>query len=254
MPPEDEKEAPPRPVKKSRGYLIPFIVLVLIVGVVLLGQATKGTQKGPKFSYGDVEILARKKHKVYRMTKAVMTEKGENSELKFWVVPKEAEEGEGEEEGAFAATVTVGDRHEDIDRLLRETLGTKYDKEGPSPFLPFLFSIAPWIILIVLFWFFIIRQMRAPGGANVLSFGRSRARLRTVRVAPPGRIGAGCSWKRAGAAEYTTAARRRKGVPRAPAGEAWRPLPLLISSLHRSVLQQHYSRMTSLPRHPGAAP
>ncbi|MHC4600315.1 MAG: ATP-dependent zinc metalloprotease FtsH [Planctomycetota bacterium] len=178
MPPEDEKEAPPRPVKKSRGYLIPFIVLVLIVGVVLLGQATKGTQQGPKFSYGDVEILAKKKHKVYRMTKAVMTEKGENSELKFWVVPKEVgEEGEGEEEGEFAATVTVGDRHEDIDRLLQEALGTKYDKEGPSPFLPFLFSIAPWIILIVLFWFFIIRQMRAPGGANVLSFGRSRARL-----------------------------------------------------------------------------
>ncbi|MFQ5505030.1 MAG: ATP-dependent zinc metalloprotease FtsH [Planctomycetota bacterium] len=37
-------------------------------------------------------------------------------------------------------------------------------------------TIAPWILIIGLFWFFIIRQMRSPGGSGgVLSFGRSRA-------------------------------------------------------------------------------
>ena len=36
-------------------------------------------------------------------------------------------------------------------------------------------SILPWILIIGLFWFFIIRQMRSPGGGGgVLNFGRSR--------------------------------------------------------------------------------
>ncbi|MCA8972522.1 MAG: hypothetical protein KDC95_22225, partial [Planctomycetes bacterium] len=39
----------------------------------------------------------------------------------------------------------------------------------------FLSTIGPWILIIALFWFFIIRQMRSPGGTGgVLSFGRSR--------------------------------------------------------------------------------
>ncbi|PIE23605.1 MAG: cell division protein FtsH [Planctomycetota bacterium] len=39
-----------------------------------------------------------------------------------------------------------------------------------------LMSLLPWIILFGLFWFFIMRQMRSPGGSGgVLSFGRSRA-------------------------------------------------------------------------------
>ncbi len=37
-------------------------------------------------------------------------------------------------------------------------------------------TLGPWILIIGLFWFFIIRQMRSPGGTgSVLSFGRSRA-------------------------------------------------------------------------------
>jgi cell division protease FtsH len=38
--------------------------------------------------------------------------------------------------------------------------------------------LLPWIILIGLFWFFFIRQMRNPGGpSGVLSFGKSRAKM-----------------------------------------------------------------------------
>ncbi|HHI81278.1 MAG TPA: ATP-dependent zinc metalloprotease FtsH [Planctomycetes bacterium] len=41
-------------------------------------------------------------------------------------------------------------------------------------------SILPWILIIGLFWFFIIRQMRSPGGGGgVLNFGRSRAQKYT---------------------------------------------------------------------------
>lgn len=44
----------------------------------------------------------------------------------------------------------------------------------------FLSAIGPYLILILIIWFFIIRQMRSPGGSGgVLSFGRSRAALYT---------------------------------------------------------------------------
>ncbi|MCB9877473.1 MAG: ATP-dependent zinc metalloprotease FtsH [Planctomycetes bacterium] len=41
-------------------------------------------------------------------------------------------------------------------------------------------TVGPWILVLVIVWFFILRQMRAPGGSGgVLSFGRSRASLYT---------------------------------------------------------------------------
>ena len=44
----------------------------------------------------------------------------------------------------------------------------------------FLGTIGPYLLVILIVWFFIIRQMRAPGGSGgVLSFGRSRAALYT---------------------------------------------------------------------------
>ena len=44
----------------------------------------------------------------------------------------------------------------------------------------FLTSVAPYIIIIAIVWFFIFRQMRSPGGGGgVLSFGRSRASVYT---------------------------------------------------------------------------
>jgi len=39
-------------------------------------------------------------------------------------------------------------------------------------------TLIPWILIIGLFWFFILRQMKSPGGGGgVLSFGRSRATM-----------------------------------------------------------------------------
>lgn len=41
-----------------------------------------------------------------------------------------------------------------------------------------LYTLAPWLLIIGLFWFFLMRQMRSPGGSGgVLSFGRSRAQM-----------------------------------------------------------------------------
>ncbi|MEW6357426.1 MAG: ATP-dependent zinc metalloprotease FtsH [Planctomycetota bacterium] len=42
----------------------------------------------------------------------------------------------------------------------------------------FLIQLFPWLLFIFIAWFFLFRQLRAPGGTGgVLSFGRSRARL-----------------------------------------------------------------------------
>lgn len=43
-----------------------------------------------------------------------------------------------------------------------------------------LSTVGPWLLVLVIVWFVILRQMRAPGGSGgVLSFGRSRASLYT---------------------------------------------------------------------------
>jgi cell division protease FtsH len=43
-----------------------------------------------------------------------------------------------------------------------------------------LSTVGPWLLVLGIVWFFIIRQMRSPGGTGgVLSFGRSRASLYT---------------------------------------------------------------------------
>ncbi len=53
-------------------------------------------------------------------------------------------------------------------------------KEPNTALIYFLSTIGPYLLVILIVWFFIIRQMRAPGGAGgVLSFGRSRAALYT---------------------------------------------------------------------------
>ncbi|MFT4542033.1 MAG: cell division protease FtsH [Planctomycetota bacterium] len=41
-------------------------------------------------------------------------------------------------------------------------------------------TVGPWLLVLAIVWFFIIRQMRSPGGSGgVLNFGRSRAQLYT---------------------------------------------------------------------------
>jgi cell division protease FtsH len=52
----------------------------------------------------------------------------------------------------------------------------------PNPFLgQFLIQFVPWIIIILVVWYFFFRQIRNSGGpGNILSFGKSRARFITA--------------------------------------------------------------------------
>ncbi len=61
------------------------------------------------------------------------------------------------------------------------SLGSEFRVSQPNTALIYVLgTIGPWILLLAIVWFFIIRQMRSPGGTGgVLSFGRSRAALYT---------------------------------------------------------------------------
>ena len=52
-----------------------------------------------------------------------------------------------------------------------------YTKESGSTFLTAFLSFLPWLILMILFWWLIMRQMRAVGGSGVMQFGRSKAKV-----------------------------------------------------------------------------
>ncbi|MEZ5962997.1 MAG: ATP-dependent zinc metalloprotease FtsH [Planctomycetota bacterium] len=67
-----------------------------------------------------------------------------------------------------------------VDRPLSIWSRTLSVREPNTALIYFLGTIGPYLLVILIVWFFIIRQMRAPGaGGGVLSFGRSRAALYT---------------------------------------------------------------------------
>jgi cell division protease FtsH len=66
-----------------------------------------------------------------------------------------------------------------IERMPLAASDTAFSYEPENTFLISLFwNLIPWLLIIGIFWFFIFRQMRSPGGAGgVLSFGRARPSL-----------------------------------------------------------------------------
>ncbi len=61
------------------------------------------------------------------------------------------------------------------------SLGSDFRISEPNTALIYILgTVGPWILVLAIVWFFILRQMRSPGGTGgVLSFGRSRASLYT---------------------------------------------------------------------------
>jgi len=66
-------------------------------------------------------------------------------------------------------------------RSLTLSLGTDFRITEPNTALLYILgTVGPWLLVLAIVWFFILRQMRSPGGTGgVLSFGRSRASLYT---------------------------------------------------------------------------
>jgi cell division protease FtsH len=64
------------------------------------------------------------------------------------------------------------------EELLSEVSGSLKHRQS-SNFLGQIGLFLPWLILLLLFWFLLFRQMRTMGGSGVMNFGRSRARIHT---------------------------------------------------------------------------
>jgi len=82
--------------------------------------------------------------------------------------------GEYQDKSAFKTVLPP--QYDDLVKVLREN-GVEIDVKdmNKASWLSYLFTWSP-ILLIVLFWFFFMRQMQA-GGNKAMSFGKSRAKL-----------------------------------------------------------------------------
>jgi len=54
-----------------------------------------------------------------------------------------------------------------------------YNPKGPNRWLGFLVAVAPFVLIPLILYFVFFRSISRSGGAGVLSFGKSRARLKT---------------------------------------------------------------------------
>jgi cell division protease FtsH len=76
---------------------------------------------------------------------------------------------------------TVGPRIDDNPDLIEEIRQhAKLEFKKPSKWVELLIGFLPWLVLAILIWYVLLRQLRASGGpGGVLSFGKSRATLVT---------------------------------------------------------------------------
>src|SRR4030042_6911916 len=83
---------------------------------------------------------------------------------------------QGSYKGGEAFRTVSPQQYDDLVKILREHgVNIVVKDQNRSPWLSTLLAMFPFVLLI-LFWFFFMRQMQA-GGNKALSFGKSRARL-----------------------------------------------------------------------------
>ncbi len=106
---------------------------------------------------------------------------GNVKDVSIILSPNSAElQGEYREGGRFRNVTVANTAIPDITKALQDHNVLYNYKEAKNPdWLSWLGTMAP-LILLVLFWVFMMRQMQA-GGNKALSFGKSRARLLTAQ-------------------------------------------------------------------------
>ncbi len=141
---------------------------MVVLAVFLWEMASKGGQS-PK---DDEPLFSQFMDKV---------QKGSVKDVTIVISPNSAElQGEYREGGRFRSVTVANTAIPDITKSLQDHNVLYNYKEAKNPdWLSWLGTMAP-LILLVLFWVFMMRQMQA-GGNKALSFGKSRARLLTAQ-------------------------------------------------------------------------
>jgi cell division protease FtsH len=141
---------------------------MILLAVVLWRMASTGGQSAHDDEPQYTNFLAK-------------VQNGSVKDVTVYLSPNSAElQGEYREGGKFRGVTIANTAIPDVTKALQEhNVLYNYKEVKNADWLTFLVNFAP-LILLVLFWVFMMKQMQA-GGNKALSFGKSRARLLTAQ-------------------------------------------------------------------------
>ncbi len=145
-----------------------FWLLMILLAVVLWKMASTGSQSAHEDEPNFTTFLAK-------------VQSGSVKDVTIYLAQNSAElQGEYREAGKFKGVTIANTSIPDVTKALQDhNVLYNFKEVKNADWLTFLMNFAP-IILLVLFWIFMMRQMQA-GGNKALSFGKSRARLLTAQ-------------------------------------------------------------------------
>jgi cell division protease FtsH len=141
---------------------------MILLAVVLWKMASTGSQSAHEEEPNFTTFLGK-------------VQSGSVKDVTVYLAQNSAElQGEYREGGKFKGVTVANTSIPDITKSLQDhNVVYNFKEVKNADWLTFLMNFAP-IILLVLFWIFMMRQMQA-GGNKALSFGKSRARLLTAQ-------------------------------------------------------------------------
>jgi cell division protease FtsH len=145
-----------------------FWLLMILLAVVLWKMASTGGQSAKEDEPSYTTFLAR-------------VQSGSVKDVTIYLAPNSAElQGENRDATKFKGVTIANTAIPDVTKTLQDhNVLYNYKEVKTADWLSFLVNFAP-LILLVLFWVFMMKQMQA-GGNKALSFGKSRARLLTAQ-------------------------------------------------------------------------
>ena len=145
-----------------------FWLLMILLAVVLWRMASTGGQSAHDDEPSYTNFLAKVQNNGVK-------------DVQIYLSPNSAElQGEYREGGKFRGVTIANTAIPDVTKVLQDhNVIYNYKEVKNADWLTFLVNFGP-LLLLVLFWVFMMKQMQA-GGNKALSFGKSRARLLTAQ-------------------------------------------------------------------------
>ena len=145
-----------------------FWLLMILLAVVLWRMASTGGQSAHDDEPNYTNFLTKVQNNSVK-------------DVTIYLSPNSAElQGEYREGGKFRGVTVANTAIPDITKALQDhNVLYNYKEVKNADWLTFLVNFGP-LLLLVLFWVFMMKQMQA-GGNKALSFGKSRARLLTAQ-------------------------------------------------------------------------
>jgi len=145
-----------------------FWLLMILLAVVLWKMASTGGQSAHEAEPSYTDFLGK-------------VQSGGVKDVTIYLAPNSAElQGEYRDATKFKGVTIANTAIPDVNKSLQDhNVLYNYKEVKTADWLSFLVNFAP-LILLVLFWVFMMKQMQA-GGNKALSFGKSRARLLTAQ-------------------------------------------------------------------------